>query len=198
VYLACSSDNELFIGCVQRAISDFNQRHQFSAFELVYPPSRIGGDLGKVLLNVLRVRDADLVIADLTPKVSSAGDVTAFNSGTMLELGLVVAEENRKTPTGELSQWGGKRPLPRVHMFCSPPFQRRDLTPILNEYSINPYSTDAGGEEALLTELDRILTEKAQQAFGLPPASSQDAGAFQRSGASVQGPGGSPSVSGTG
>jgi hypothetical protein len=185
VYLSCSSDNGFFIDCTLRAITNVNQRHNLQAFELVYPPRRIGGDLGKVLLNVLRIRDADLVIVDLTPKVSSSGDVTSYNSGTMLELGLLLDQENLKSTRGEIEPWGGRLPRPRAYMFCDGSFPRRDLTPILNEYSVTQYSRDTQGEGALLAELERILTERVNQVIGLQPTSSLNAGAFSTSGAST-------------
>jgi len=187
VYLACGSDNQFFIGCVRRAIENFNRTHRFpfQAFSLVFPPERIGGDLGKVLLNVLRIREANIVIADLTPQVSAARDLTSYNSGTMIELGLVIAEENRKTPHGELDPWGGKFPRPSVRLFGDSRFHRRDLTPLLNEYSVTPYAQSPEGEASLLAELDRILNEMAQQAFGAETSPSPDFGAFQASGAGM-------------
>src|SRR5205807_4282214 len=102
VYLSCANENGFLINAVSSAIERVNQRLHFPAFELIYPPRGIGGDLGKVLLNVLRIREAGVVFFDITPQVSSIGDVASYNTGVMIELGIFLDQENLVRP------WGGR------------------------------------------------------------------------------------------
>lgn len=159
VYLSCADENDFIVRAATEAVNNVNARLHFTAFELVYPPRRIGGDVGKVLLNVLRLREAEVVFFDITPKVSTSGDVTAYNTGVMIELGIFLDQENLPRP------WGGRSPKPKFQVLCDSAFERRNLSPVLNEYSVSTYSSATGSEGALVSILEAVLDSRVMENF---------------------------------
>ncbi|MEM3637598.1 MAG: hypothetical protein QXX17_03240 [Conexivisphaerales archaeon] len=87
VYLSCANGNNFFITAVMEAIKNVNRRHQFKDVELVYPPRKLVGDLGKVLLNVLRIQQAVVALFEVTPRYSADHSLAFPSPGVMIELG---------------------------------------------------------------------------------------------------------------
>ena len=129
-------------------------------FDLYYPPLKWGIDTGKTLNNILSIKDAELVIFDVTPELimSNEGDqVACYNTGVMIEYGIVLAQEH---PNSGLP-WNGRLPKPTYRLFCQNSFLRSRLTPIVNEESVTAYSTDDQGKASLLSELKDLIRETA-------------------------------------
>ena len=181
VYISADSRNSFFIDSVLTAINNVNLRLRFEAFTPVYPPRHIDGDRGKVALNVLKIKEANLVFFDVTPSLSSDGEVISYNPGVMIEMGLFLAEENLEISLG--GPWRGRSPRPKAHFFCERSYPKGRLTPIVNEYSVNEYSNDPSNQASFVTILEGILNGHLQEKVDFEPATSKDKGAFDLSGA---------------
>lgn len=156
VYLSCDSQNDFFFKIVKESVNTIN-RSIDNAFELIYPPKKIGKDTGTVRGNILQIQQADLVIFDVTPKLSD--DIESYNAGVMIEFGVVLDLEN---PLAGYP-WGGTIPKPNYKVFCNSKFQKSKMTPIINETSISSYEDHAKGEGDLRTEILKILTAKLKE-----------------------------------
>jgi hypothetical protein len=133
--------------------------------ELVYPPTGLGGDTGKILANVLRIRDADLVLIDITPTehASASGNpptIIRYNEGVLIEFGMVLSLDN---PPQGLPPWGGRVPRPSYRVFCSNSFPRSNLTPIINAESVTEYGTDPASRALLVSQLQEHIRRKVEE-----------------------------------
>ncbi|GEM_PF-1723996 len=124
---------------------------------MVYPPRNLGVGSDKILLNVLKIREADVIFFDVTPKYSKDKSLVSYNTGVMIELGIVLDQENLATP------WGGRLPRPKFRLFCNEDFPRKGLSPILNEYSVRSYKSDPSGKKSLLSEIEDVLNQKISE-----------------------------------
>jgi hypothetical protein len=161
--------NEFFIDTVSESIEDLRSKLSIDAIEFIYPPRRIGGDTGKILTNVLRIREADLVIFDVTPNIISEGE-ERYNSGVMIEYGIVLALENPISPA-----WSREQKL-TYRVFCNATFQRGRLTPIINQESVTAYTSDRDGKARLLEDLRNILVQGAAEKVKQPKISFKPVG----------------------
>jgi hypothetical protein len=164
------------------AIENTNSRLGFEAFTPVYPPRNIDGDRGKVVLNILKIKEANLIFFDVTPSVSSDGVVVSYNAGVMIEMGLFLAEENLDISLG--GPWRGRSPRPRAYFYCERSFPRGRLTPIVNEYSIIDYSNTQASQASFIGSLEGILNNHLREKVDFEPPTFRDRGAFELSGTS--------------
>lgn len=156
IYLSCDSNNSYFIKTVIDAVDELKKRLSPDSVELIYPPKQIGGDTGKVLTNVLRIREADLVIFDVTPTVDDDG-AAYYNPGVMIEFGIVLALEYPQKG----QPWEGRLPKPVYRVLCSSNYSRGNLTPLVNEASVISYN--ANNSEDLAKEINSILEQRISQ-----------------------------------
>ena len=156
IYTACDSRHRFFIDAIERSVRRVRRSNPSMSITYIFNPKRQGGDTGKVVQNVLRIMDSDLILFDITPSKTGSGQ--SYNAGTMIEYGLVLACQNPRLG----NPWGGKQPKPSCLVFCAAP--RKKLTPILNELSIIPYGKGREGRKKLSRFLvDEIETHLAMQ-----------------------------------
>jgi hypothetical protein len=157
IYLSCSSRNDFFIDAVIRVFEQKKTKFGSNAITLYYPPRAIPSDSGKVLTNVLKIREADLVIFDVTPDSTASAEL-ALNSGVMIEYGIVVALENQQgIPWGRL-------PRPKYRIYLKDSISRSSVvTPILNQESIAPFSTTSDGTLQLEREISDLIEDKIKE-----------------------------------
>ncbi len=155
MYLSCDTRNTFFKRAVREAIDEFRPSMPAgTSLDLVYPPDHLGVSTGTVLGNVLELRNADVVIFDVTPTVE--GQTVSYNTGVMIEYGMVVALEN--PPTSWLMPWG-RTPRPVHQVFCDSVFPRRNLTPIINA-DVTTYPQTDEGMRALKSDIRSVLERR--------------------------------------
>lgn len=172
VYLSCDVQNDFFIKIILDSINEINKATD-NVFELVYPPKKIGKDTGTVRDNILQIKQADIVVFDITPKIEK--EIESYNSGVMIEFGIVLDLEDSAIPWGRI-------PKPIFRIFCNSKFPRGKITPIINETSISSYKDDADGEKALKTEVLKLLKDKLKENsnFKITPNIDQTKGQINR------------------
>ena len=155
VYLSSSSSDGFFIDAAVEAVRLANERFGPDAVSLVFPPRQIGGDLGRIDLNVKRLLESDVTIFNISPE--RIGDAWPYNPGVMIEYGMVFASD-RTNPA-----WEGRRPLPIHRVYCDSAFDRRNLTPILNLESVQNFDRSEPGRATLVASLVELLTSRLRQ-----------------------------------
>lgn len=154
IYISCDSRNHFFINTVKSVVGEIQEKSIADSIELVFPPLKLGGDTGKIRSNVLRIRNADLVLFDVTPSVSKSRKILSYNPGVMIEYGIVMLLESQNPP------WESHVPLPIYRVFCESNFDRGTLTPILNADSISKYNKHQRGKDSLKQNIRDLISER--------------------------------------
>jgi len=154
VFLSCDRNDKDFIAAVMKAVDEVNLSIGAGTIELVFPPTGIGGDRGTVLANLVRIRECELVLFDVTPPPGEK----APNPGVLVELGFVLGMDNplRSAP------WSGVLPKPKHRVFCHESVVKRDLPPLVNNESIRPYSLDSSTADFVGTLMKEAIAEKVR------------------------------------
>lgn len=165
IYLSCDSSNEFFINVIEAATKSVGKNFEPTAITLVYPPRRIGPDKGSVKWNTLMIRDADLVIFEVTPRVNEMRKEVQYNPGVMIEFGIVLDQDSPTSGGTSGRSWEGRLPKPSYFVFCSNKFSRTRLTPLLNEVSVIAY--DPADSDKLEEEVTKLIKNKATERMNM-------------------------------
>jgi len=155
VYLSSSSSDGFFIDAAVEAVRLANERFGPEAILFVFPPRQIGGDLGRIDLNVRRLLESDVTIFNISPE--QVGNAAIYNPGVMIEYGMVFASD-RTNPL-----WEGRLPVPIHRVYCDSSFDKTNLTPILNLESVQSFDRSESGRGALVARLLELLTSRLRQ-----------------------------------
>lgn len=182
IYLSSDRNDEFFITAVKNAVDKVNASLQMD-IELVFPPTRLGVDTGKVLGNVLHILDAQIALINVTPRTRrcliedekedlnqaegmKTEVVEMYNSGVMIEYGMATALEYLQKEEGASVQ--------TKRAFCDISFSRKSLCPVVNEDDVLEFdSQSADGRTKLEGVLDDIIRSKVKDMLRMKPVHSK-------------------------
>ncbi len=155
VYLSSRDSDDFFVRATLKAVQNVNEDIGREILSVIFPPRGIGGDLGRIDLNVARLIQSDVILSNVSPESVNGHHV--YNPGVMIEYGMLFAADISTPP------WGGRLPLPIHRVYCDSTVDRATLTPILNRESVQTVERSDEGYKGLVAALADLLMERVME-----------------------------------